>query len=182
LSISLQAAEHIAWRIASELEPYCERIMVAGSIRRQRPNVNDVDLVVLPKAGQEDQLRDRCKRNARRIQADGPQTLVFYLPSKSAGPEGLQIDLWIAQRPTGDLFQQTSTNFGTLLLCRTGSKEHNVMLCSHAHTLGLHWNPYQGLFDRSGVCLARATEEEIFAALKLDFVPPKLREVGVTTL
>jgi len=46
-----------------------------------------------------------------------------------------------------------------------------------ARSLGLRWNPYQGIYDGHGVCRARAREEEIFAVLKLDFVPPEFQEI-----
>ena len=66
-------------------------------------------------------------------------------------------------------------NFGCLLLSRTGSVWHNIALCNRATRLGMHWNPYQGIY-RDGVCIASATEEDIYAALELDFIPPTARE------
>jgi DNA polymerase (family 10) len=178
MTLPLATAEKIARKIVAELTPFCDQIEIAGSIRRRRPNVNDIDLVVLPKPPYALALRERCKRNAIQVQTDGEMNLIVTLPYPPAGAEGLQLDIFIATHPVGDFFQQTSTNFGTLLVCRTGSRQHNVKLASRAHQLGLHWNPYQGLYDGHGVCVARATEEDIFRALRLDFVPPEGREVA----
>lgn len=176
MSLPLNTAERFAIKIKSELSPFCDRIEIAGSIRRRRPVVNDIDLVVLPKAGREAALRERCTRNARRVQVDGSVTLIVYLPYPPAGPEGLQLDIWIANQPTRDLFGGTPTNFGSLLLMRTGSREHNIHLICVAEKLGLKWNPYHGVFS-GRQCVARETEEDIFRALGLAFVPPERREI-----
>ncbi len=47
--LPLHQAHNLATRIAAELEQYCQRIIIVGSIRRQRPNVGDIELVVIPK-------------------------------------------------------------------------------------------------------------------------------------
>jgi DNA polymerase (family X) len=185
MSLPLATAEKIAAKIVYELSPFCDQIEVAGSIRRRRPNVNDIDLVVLPKPPHAQALRERCKKNAIRVQTDGEMTLVVYLPYRPACParpyprpleQELQLDVWIATPAGQDMFAPTPTNFGSLLLCRTGSAQHNIMLVGRAKSLGLRWNPYHGVFDGHGRCLAVATEQEIFTALQMDFIPPEDRE------
>lgn len=176
VSLPLATAEKIAAKIVAELAHFCELIEVAGSIRRRRPNVNDIDLVVLVKESQEAALRERCKRNAMRVQTDGDQSMIVHLKHPASGPDGLQLDIWFATPEKKDLLTVTPTNFGTLLLLRTGSRKHNIRLLGRAEQLGLRWNTYHGVFDRQGKCLARATEESIFEALKLPFVKPEDRE------
>jgi len=168
MPIALAQADKLAAKIVAELTPFCERIEVAGSIRRRRPAVNDIDLVVLPHEDQVNALRERVLRNTAPI-SDGPQVILARLAN------GVQLDLWIAQRPKKDLFSETPSNFGMLLLSRTGSKEHNIWLCQLATKLGRHFNAHHGIYER-GHCLASATEEDIFRALNLDFVPPERRE------
>ncbi len=177
MSLPLATAERIGAKIAGELTPFCDQIQVAGSIRRRRPTVNDIDLVVLPKPGRAEAVRERCMRNAIRVQTEGEMTLVVYLRYPPAGPDGLQLDVWIATPAVADLFGGTPTNFGTLLLCRTGSREHNIRLVVRAEKMGYRWNPYHGVYDGHGRCLARATEEDVFKVLGLDFVRPEDREV-----
>ena len=75
-----------------------------------------------------------------------------------------------------DLLNTAPDNFGTLLLCRTGSKEHNIFLVEHAKRLNLRWNPYRGVIDGAGNVLASETEEDIFKALDLPWIQPEDRE------
>lgn len=176
MSITLATAEKIALKIQGVLEPFCVKIAIAGSIRRRRPQVNDIDLVLIPKPGLDKDLRDRCKQNALRVQTDAPQTLVVFLNYPPCGFEGLQLDVWIARPAEFDLLETRPSNFGALLITRTGSKEHNIKLVEHAKKLGLRWHPYQGVLDSNGRCLASNTEEEIFHSLQLPYIPPERRE------
>lgn len=163
--------------IVEALRPMCQRIDIAGSVRRGRPVVNDLDLVLLPKPGQVEAVRERaCART--RLVTYGPQTLIVALPV----PRGyqhhereIQIDIWFARDTTRDLIEEIPGNYGTLLMCRTGSREHNIRICQRAANLGLHWNPHQGLLKDNQV-IASAAEEDIFAALGLSPIPPGFRE------
>lgn len=166
--MNLAQADKFAAKILEGLSPFCERIEIAGSIRRRRENVNDIDIVALPGAGQLAAFRARVLAKATPV-SDGQQTIIARLEN------GVQLDVWIAKRPYQDMFFKTVTNFGTLLLCRTGSKEHNIKLCQRAKDLDLHWNPHAGVYAGDKL-LACETEEEIFAALKMEFVPPEKRE------
>ena len=166
--LHLSAADKLAAKIVAALAPYCERIEIAGSIRRRRPLVNDIDIVCLPNRGDYVTLRERILTHTRLV-TDGKETIISRLANN------VQLDLWLAQQPKKDLFSSTPTNFGALFLSRTGSKEHNIWLCEQAQKLGRHFNPHYGVFER-GRLLACATEEEIFKALRMDFVPPERRE------
>lgn len=53
---------------------------------------------------------------------------------------------------------------------------HNIHLVEAAKKIDRTWNPYWGVFDRRGNCFASAREEEIFRALKMDYVEPEQRE------
>lgn len=172
MSIPLAKADRLAERIVAELAPFCSAIQVAGSIRRRRPFVGDVDIVCLPHPGQTLALVARA-RLATTLVRGGAQEQVLRLR------DGTQLDLWIANQPTADLLDARPTNFGSLLLCRTGSREFNIWLIEHAKRMGLKWNPHHGVFRSTGNrsdCLASATEEDIFRILDLDFIPPERRE------
>jgi DNA polymerase/3'-5' exonuclease PolX len=193
MSFPLAYAQRIAEQIAAELTPFCEMIEIAGSIRRRRPVVNDIDLVAQVKPGMDRPFRDRVHRNTR-PEIDGQQTLVVALPLPSrvaagalpTGSQELQIDIWLASRGERDLLSQTPGNWGTLFLCRTGSKQHNIFLCQRAASLGLSWNPHHGVYGPLGwpvvpsgsrsVCLASETEEDIFRILGLPVIPPEHRD------
>jgi DNA polymerase (family 10) len=164
---ALHEAWAIADRIKAELLPFCEKLEVAGSLRRAREHVNDIDLVVLPKdaAG----LRARVALRTMPI-TDGPANLMVRLRS------GLQLDIFFAHGGTRDLLDAQPSNWGSVLLCRTGSKEHNIFLAQRAQELGLKWETMRGIVNAEGKILAGATEESIFEALNMDWVPPVLRE------
>jgi DNA polymerase (family 10) len=163
--MKLATAQHLATRIVEELQPYCFKIETAGSIRRGLAEVNDIDLVLIP--SNPSALRDRVLRYATPIQ-DGPLNLLVRLQN------GVQLDIFMAHGETRDLLEAKPTNWGSLLLCRTGSKEHNIKLAQRASRLGLQWKVYEGIF-RGRELIASATEEEIFKALELPYIEPKDR-------
>jgi DNA polymerase (family 10) len=175
--MNLATALPLAERIEKELLPMCERTAIAGSIRRRRENVNDIDLVILPKPGQLDAIKARCEQRCL-VVIDGPQNYIVRLPhgERRSELDGFQVDIFFARPAVKDLLQTVPGNFGTLLLCRTGSKDHNIFLIEHAKRMGLSWNPYKGVLDPEGYVLASESEEEIFKALALEFVPPGRRE------
>lgn len=167
--MKLSTAQTLALRIAEAIRPFCLKVEIAGSIRRQRPECGDIDLVVLPFPTGLDKLQARFKQ-ASQVLKEGPQNAMYQLQN------GVQLDVFFAYERT-DLITGMSTNWGTLLLCRTGSKEHNIYMVERAKALGLIWRPYAGVFDpMTGDCLASATEEAIFKTLRMDFVPPERRE------
>ena len=176
--MQLATAQSIAGKIVAELSPFCAQIEVAGSIRRCRPEVNDIDLVVLAKPGMEPAMRERIHRHTRPIQ-DGPQNLIVELRR----PMPFQLDVFIARPAQTDLFYSVPSNWGSLLICRTGSREHNIWLVERAKRLGRRWNPYAGVFipiqlwgNPSEKCIASATEADVFAALDLAWIEPQKRE------
>ena len=90
-------------------------------------------------------------------------------PNKASiqyGLEGLQVDLRALPHES----------YGAAMQYFTGSKEHNILVRSRAFKLGLTLNEY-GLFKlENEACVAGETEEEIYAALGLAWIPPELRE------
>lgn len=166
--LPIQRAFRVADRIVAALAPYCRRIEIAGSIRRGRPTVGDIDLVALPHPGQLEGLLSRARAHCQ-VVTSGPQATVLTMQ------DGTQVDLWIAHADDdGDLFRKRPSNWGTLLLCRTGSKDHNVWLASRAKAMGLHWQPHQGVLRGEDVVASRE-ESDVYAALGLPWIPPVFR-------
>lgn len=167
MTIDLKSATEKAGKVVEILAPFCARIEIAGSIRRRRPEVGDIDLVIEPKPGKRRYIRDRCLSWHPAIIEDGQINLLFKV-------KGIQIDLFFADEPGRDLFAEPG-NFGSLFICRTGSKDFNIWLCNRATAMGLHWNPYRGVVQK-GKIIASQTEEAVFKALGLDWIKPEERE------
>lgn len=165
--IPLAKAHRYAEQIAERLQPFCKRLEIAGSIRRQRPFCGDIDLVAEPL--DEPALRARILENKEVVQ-NGPQNIHVRLAN------GLELQVFLTRPETRDLLATQPSNWGTILLCRTGSKEHNIFIAQTARANCCEWKTYQGIF-RDGKLIASAAEEEIFAALHLKFIPPEKREI-----
>jgi DNA polymerase (family 10) len=168
MTMDLASAEQKAVKVVESLRVFCGKIEIAGSIRRRRPEVGDIDLVIEPLPGKRRYIRDRCLSWAPRLLEDGQVNLLFEV-------KGVQIDIFFADEPGKDLFAEPS-NFGTLLICRTGSKDFNISLAARAKGRGLHWNPYRGVVEHGSV-IASATEEAVFKALGLAWIKPEDREI-----
>lgn len=173
--MNLSLARRLAEQIEIELQPYCDRLVIAGSIRRHRPEVGDIDLVCIPKgiSGREAILALCARGPTARKLKEGAQYVVFWCGL----PEGIvfQLDLWFAHRDQKSLIDTTPSNFGMLLLSRTGSARHNIYLAQVAKRRGLHFNPHKGIL-RGEEIVASRTEEEIFSALGLPYIRPEDRE------
>lgn len=168
--IPLARARRYAQQICAALQPYCNRIEIAGSIRRQRPLCGDIDLVAEPRddGRSASDLRARIIDGKEVIQ-NGPQNIHIRLTN------GIDLQVFLARPERKDLLATIPSNFGSLLLLRTGSKEHNVFIAKTARANCMEWRVQEGLF-RGDQLIASATEEEMFKALYLKFVPPHERE------
>jgi len=173
---ALKYAEQIeAW-----LLPYCERVAIAGSVRRRRPVCNDIDLVIIPRFIED---RDMFGTVTSRKSAVWDFLDRYIMDSGGraswiTGRENPDGRNYLIQLPKCqlDIFQATPDTWGTLLLCRTGSKEHNIWLAQRAKTLGGHWNPYRYLM-LGGHPVDVRSEEPIYHALGVNFIPPAKREL-----
>ena len=165
--LPLEKALKYAEQIVEQLRPYCELIEIAGSIRRGCPMVGDIDIVCLPSNRQA--VRERVLKSNPKIIQNGDTTIEVLLKNK------VRLDVWMASHKEPSLFEPQGSNWGSLLLVRTGSKQHNIRLLGRAEAMGLRWNTYHGVYDYRGNCIACSTEVEIFDALKLPYVLPEER-------
>ncbi|KAB2940192.1 MAG: DNA polymerase/3'-5' exonuclease PolX [Hyphomicrobium sp.] len=154
----LSEAEAEATSLLDYLHLAAGDIAVAGSFRRRRETVGDLDIVATGR--QLDALGDRLVKyeSVAEVAAHGPTRTTVILRS------GLQVDLRVVP----------AESFGAALLYFTGSKAHNIALRGLANDRGWKLNEY-GLYDGMRR-LAGKTEAEVYARLGLDYVPPELRE------
>jgi len=139
-----------------------EQLEFAGSYRRGKETVGDLDILVV--ASSPDEAMDALAAFAvgGQVLARGETKMSIRLP------RGFQVDLRVVP----------AESFGAALQYFTGSKEHNVILRGRAKEQGLKINEY-GVFrvhKEHETRLAGRTEEEVYGALKLPVIPPELRE------
>jgi len=159
LSFAERAAEELIAYLSAV--PGVEKVTPAGSLRRSRETVGDLDLLVTGPGAAEALEKFVVHPRVHEVLGKGPNKA-----SIKFGLEGLQVDLRAL----------ATESYGAALLYFTGSKEHNIVLRSRAQKMGLTLNEYAlaRLDDESPV--ASATEEEIYKVLGLDWIPPELRE------
>lgn len=138
--------------------PGVGRAIVAGSYRRSRETIGDLDILVTARAGRAVTDRFVAYPEVREILARGETKASVRLES------GLQVDLRVVP----------DESYGAALVYFTGSKNHNVALRQLALQQGLKVNEY-GVF-RGSVRIAGETEESVYAAVGLPWIPPELRE------
>jgi DNA polymerase (family 10) len=134
------------------------RVVVAGSYRRRRDTVGDLDVLVT--ATDSRLVGDKLVgyENVAEVLAHGPTRTTVILRS------GLQVDVRAVPKQS----------YGAALLYFTGSKAHNIALRGLANAHKWKLNEY-GLFSGKRR-IAGATEEEVYSKLKLPFIPPEMRE------
>ena len=158
----LARAREIAARVAEALAAHggADRIEVAGSLRRMRETVKDIDILVT------------STEPARVIETFVSLPSILEVSARGdtkasvRHAEGLRIDLRVVEPDA----------FGAALQYFTGSKDHNVRLRELARRQGLSVSEY-GVFDEeTGVRVAGKTEAEVYGVLGLPYIPPELRE------
>lgn len=159
----LSFAQSVADELTADLSQVegVEKVTPAGSLRRGRETVGDLDLLVTG-PGSEAAL-DRFVKHPKVHEVLGRGV---NKASVKFGLEGLQVDLRALPRES----------YGAGLQYFTGSKEHGVALRGRAQKMGLTLNEYALARVDSKEVVARETEEEIYQALGLAWIPPELRE------
>jgi len=138
--------------------PGVERAVIAGSIRRRREIVGDADVLVVARRPGPVMRFVAAMPEVVEVLGQGDTKTSVRLASS------LQLDVRVVPR----------ASFGAALHYFTGSKDHNVLLRQIAIKKKLKLNEY-GVF-RGRTAIAGATEEEVYAALDLPYIPPELRE------
>jgi DNA polymerase (family 10) len=147
--------------------PGIETITPAGSLRRGRETVGDLDLLVTGPACEPDVVAAAVEHVATlplidKLLAKGQNKVSFTLRNN------LQVDVRLLPR----------ASYGAALQYFTGSKMHNVALRQRAIKRGLTLSEYALLRLEDSKIIAASSEEAIYNALDLDYIPPELRENG----
>jgi len=154
----------VADAVATELSEYLRRhkaveeVTPAGSLRRGRETIGDLDLLVIGRDAAS--IAEHMTRYAgiTQVLAKGEDKVSVKLENQ------MQVDVRMLERKS----------YGAALMYFTGSKEHNVALRDRAKRRGWKLSEY-GLFHGERVIAAK-TEEEVYKKLGLDLIPPEIRE------
>ncbi len=160
--MTLGTALNLAREILKSLKgvPEIQRIEVAGSLRRRKDTVRDLDLLIT--STHPGEVMDRFVKLpwVAQVQAHGETK------SSIRTRQGVQVDLRVVE----------PESFGAALVYFTGSKAHNIRIRSLANRLGLTVNEYGVFREKTGRKVAGKEEEEVYRALGLAWIPPELRE------
>jgi len=133
-------------------------VVVAGSLRRMRETVGDIDILATAEVSSDVMSRFVAYGEVKEVLSQGDTRASVLLES------GIQVDLRVVPRES----------YGAALHYFTGSKAHNIAIRRLAQARGLKLNEY-GIF-RGTKRLSGETEESVFAAVGLPYIPPELRE------
>ncbi|HWQ70110.1 MAG TPA: DNA polymerase/3'-5' exonuclease PolX [Patescibacteria group bacterium] len=143
-----------------ETLPDVKQISLAGSLRRMRETVKDVDLLVT----------STKPAKVMAVFTSLPQVAEVLLQGETKATirhrEGIQVDLRVVEPDC----------FGAALQYFTGSKAHNIRVRELAVRKGLKVSEYGVFKEATGTRIAGATEEEVYKAIGLPYIPPELRE------
>lgn len=166
----------VAESLVATLAAFCERIEVAGSIRRERPTVGDVELVAVPRfvASSSDMFgnEDALNRFAREQLTAG--TWAPRLDKNGRAATGARYKRLLVDGIPLDLFSVLPpAQFGMILLIRTGSADFSHRFMAE---LPAGLRARDGGLYRDGRLIETPEERDIFAAVGLPFVEPAGRE------
>lgn len=164
--IPLAQAQEIAVGVMLQLEPHCEVISIAGSIRRDRPTIGDIEIVCVPKP-----------YDATPLFASGLATVVNRWPkvrgelpcryTQRMLPEGIPLDLFMVD-PDG---------YGLQRAIRTGSANWSHQVLAKAWVRAGYHSEGGLLRDHKGRVVPCRSEGELFDRIGLEWVHPRDREV-----
>ena len=158
LSRAFAVAEALEERLKTV--PGVKRVEAAGSFRRRKETVGDLDLLVC--GGAPDAVMESFTTHHQVAEVLGRGDT----KSSVRLSDGMQVDLRVVPEES----------FGAALLYFTGSKEHNIELRRMANERGLTLNEYGLAREKDKKVVSSRTEEEIYRALGCDWIPPELRE------
>jgi len=164
----LDTAEQLAEKLVEHLlqVPGVEKVTPAGSLRRGRETVGDLDILVTGEACCSPEALQKVKDHL--IRFPGLMDIIAQGENKVSfrHRNGMQVDVRLLP----------PESFGAAMQYFTGSKSHNVALRQRALKMGYTLSEYSLANLENEKPVAGKSEEEIYSKLKLDFIPPELRE------
>jgi len=168
--MELEKAKAIAEKLKGLLAPACHRIEIAGSIRRRKPEVKDIELLAIPR------VVDGVDQLDREIGSLMVQLILGYRLNKLGRRVYGKWNKLLVHLESGigvDVFATTEDRWPVALFVRTGGKETNKLVASRALERGLKFHAYGRGFTRAdGSEIICRSEADIFRAVDLAYKAP----------
>lgn len=174
-----------AEKLSATLEPFAKQLAIAGSLRRCKSTVGDIEIVYIPKSGVyhrtgelfPTEFQDLVEVKVEEMLKSG--TLAYRPKSDGSNVFGPKVKLLLITNPVIplDLFSATEESWANTLMSRTGGKENNILIASTALRQGLEWLPSGSGFreKRTGRIIPVKTEQQIYSVLGLKYISPEER-------
>jgi DNA polymerase/3'-5' exonuclease PolX len=172
----------VAQTFVLALSPFCERVEIAGSIRRKKPEVGDIELLFIPKTGERD--ADMFTKEKYDMADDAINKLLRFgtirqrpniRGSVTWGTKN-KLAVHVASGIPIDFFATTGDNWFTSLVIRTGGKDTNLLLTTSAQRAGNTLNAYgAGITTAGGKIIRAESEQHLFELCGVKYIEPEKR-------
>lgn len=177
----LREAFERADALRNDLMPYCDRIEIAGSIRRAKPWVNDIEIVCIPKeepspTASGDLFGEPAAKVMGSVRVRGFLMVVHKYAAtivKGKPATGRYVQFLARTGVKVDLFMARPDNWGYLLAIRTGSQEYSKGLA--IRWSGMGYKGEDGMLTYRGEAVPLREERDLFKLLGIPWVEPSLR-------
>lgn len=180
----LHEARPVAEKLAEAMRPFCGRIEVAGSIRRRRDSVGDIEIVYVSKVGEAVFPGDLLPRQGDLVDTEIGRLMREGVLARRPLKNGTtafgarnKLLFHVASGIPVDLFSTDESCWWNYLVCRTGGAVSNTRIAMAAKRLGMKWTPYGPGFEL--LCgggmrmrLQVSGERDVFEAVRLPYLEP----------
>jgi DNA polymerase/3'-5' exonuclease PolX len=179
------AALDVARALCEALKPCTERLIVAGSLRRRKPEVGDVEILYVARSGMLTPPGEIFARMCNLVDEEISRLESAGVLERRRNVNGSEMfgprNKLMIHKTTGlpvDLFAASPENWWNYLVCRTGPADSNTRICMAAQQRGWKWNPYGSGFSRGGPLAGEPetyeveSEEDVFRFVGLPYAEP----------
>ena len=173
------AALPVARELCQALEPVTARLIVAGSLRRRKPTVADVEILFIPRFERRrvdllhSQDFDLAGERIDELLGGGILAMRPNIAGGTSWGGKNKLAVHVASGIPVDLFTASEANWWNYLVCRTGPKESNVAIAKAAEAKGWKWNPYgAGFSGPMGAKHPVTSEADVFEFAGLPYREP----------
>lgn len=160
--MQLQKAKKIAENILEQLKPHCERIEIAGSIRRLKPEPKDIEIVAIPKPYDVGLFESGIATVVNKWEKVKGELPCKY--TQRILPDGIKLDLFFAM----------PENWGLIFAIRTGSADYSYKVLA-SRWVKFGYKSENGILTRDGEKYPVREEIDLFKMLNLEWVEPTER-------